>query len=86
MTTCSRHPGLARLIRLAAAMLLFSALGVAGGAPAQAYAPVNIVHTEHVTAGPYEIAVEFSTWPIRAMRSLGSPSCPTAGSPTNREL
>ena len=39
-------------------------------APSWAYEPVTIVHTERVDAGPYNITVGFSRWPIRAMQSL----------------
>jgi hypothetical protein len=38
--------------------------------PSWAYEPVTIVHTEQVQAGPYDVTVGFSRWPIRAMQSL----------------
>jgi hypothetical protein len=47
--------------------------------PALAYPPVDIVHTEQVTAGPYHVTVGFSTWPIRAMRSLDFTFVPDGG-------
>jgi hypothetical protein len=49
------------------------------GTPALAYPPVDIVHTEQVTAGPYHLTVGFSTWPIRAMRSLDFTFMPDGG-------
>lgn len=48
-------------------------------APALAYDPVNIVHTEHVQAGPYSMTVGFSTWPVRAMQSLDFTFMPDGG-------
>jgi hypothetical protein len=47
--------------------------------PAMAYPPVDVVHTEQVTAGPYHLTVGFSTWPIRAMRSLDFTFLPDGG-------
>jgi len=47
--------------------------------PALAYPPVDVVHTEQVQAGPYAITVGFSTWPIRAMRSLDFTFAPAGG-------
>lgn len=52
-------------------------LGLA--APAAAYDPVNIVHTEKVQAGPYTLTVGFSTWPIKAMQSLDFTFAPDDG-------
>jgi hypothetical protein len=49
------------------------------GTPAMAYPPVEVVHTERVQAGPYAITVGFSTWPIRAMRSLDFTFAPDGG-------
>ncbi|GIF26752.1 hypothetical protein BJ973_000157 [Actinoplanes tereljensis] len=49
------------------------------GSPALAYQPVNIVHTEHVQAGPYGITVGFSVWPLRAMQSLDFTFVPDEG-------
>jgi hypothetical protein len=62
-------------------LVLATALAVAlgGATPALAYAPVDIVHTEKVQAGPYLITVGFSTWPIRAMRSLDFTFAPDGG-------
>ncbi|MEK8173721.1 hypothetical protein NKH77_46760 [Streptomyces sp. M19] len=50
-----------------------------GDRPAAAYAPVGIVHTERVQAGPYTITVGFSEWPLRAMRSLDFTFAPDDG-------
>jgi len=55
------------------ALLLLSA------PPASAYAPVNIVHTETVHAGAYDLTVGFGTWPIRAMQSLDFTFTPDGG-------
>ncbi|NRQ38733.1 hypothetical protein HII36_43950 [Nonomuraea sp. NN258] len=48
-------------------------------APEQAYAPVEVVHTEQVQAGPYHLTVGFSTWPLRAMQSLDFTFAPDGG-------
>ena len=64
-----------RLLVLVAALLL----PVATAAPAFAYEPVNIVHTERVQAGPYAVTVGFSTWPLRAMQSLDFTFIPDGG-------
>lgn len=58
----------------AVAGLLFLSAG-----PADAYEPVNIVHTERVQAGPYGLTVGFSTWPVRAMQSLDFTFIPDGG-------
>ncbi|MEV7549088.1 hypothetical protein AB0N89_05625 [Amycolatopsis sp. NPDC089917] len=63
------------LLALAAAIgLLFAATPVAN-----AYEPVNIVHTERVQVGPYGMTVGFSTWPLRAMQSLDFTFIPDDG-------
>jgi hypothetical protein len=63
------------LLALAAvAGLLF-----ATAAPANAYEPVNIVHTEHVQAGPYTMTIGFSTWPLKAQQSLDFTFIPDGG-------
>lgn len=59
---------------LGAVALLF---GLA--APALAFEPVNVVHTEKVKAGPYEVTVGFSTWPLKAMQSLDFTFAPQDG-------
>ncbi|WP_460344802.1 hypothetical protein [Actinoallomurus acanthiterrae] len=46
---------------------------------AQAYAPVEIVHTEQVQVGPYPLTVGFSKWPLRAMQSLDFTFAPSGG-------
>ena len=46
---------------------------------AQAYEPVNIVHTERVQVGPYALDVGFSAWPVRAMQSLDWTFAPVGG-------
>jgi len=64
---------------LAVAALVTAALSLAGAAPAMAYAPVKVVHTERVQVGPYGVTVGFSVWPIRAMRSLDFTFMPDGG-------
>jgi len=68
-----------RTRRLAVTALAVLTLTFTGVAPAMAYAPVNIVHTEHVQAGPYGVTVGFSVWPIRAMQSLDFTFVPDGG-------
>ncbi|MEU9454813.1 hypothetical protein [Streptomyces sp. NPDC048277] len=46
---------------------------------AQAYAPVDIVHTEKVKVGPYNLTVGFSKWPLRANQSLDFTFAPDGG-------
>ena len=60
---------------------LLSAVGLMLGmaAPALAYDPVNIVHTERVQVGPYGMTVGFSTWPVKAMQSLDFTFMPDGG-------
>jgi hypothetical protein len=60
---------------------LVSALGLMLGmaAPALAYDPVNIVHTERIQVGPYGMTVGFSTWPLKAMQSLDFTFMPDGG-------
>jgi hypothetical protein len=66
-------------VRRAAAALVALVATLAVATPALAYPPVDIVHTEQVTAGPYHLTVGFSTWPIRAMRSLDFTFMPDGG-------
>lgn len=65
--------------RLLVTALATIALCVAGAVPAMAYAPVDIVHTERVQAGPYGVTLGFSVWPIRAMQSLDFTFLPDGG-------
>ncbi|HEY4460809.1 MAG TPA: hypothetical protein VGN81_41295 [Pseudonocardiaceae bacterium] len=65
--------------KFAIPVILAALLVMFGAAPASAYAPVDIVHTEQVQAGPYTVTVGFSTWPIRAMRSLDFTFMPSGG-------
>ncbi|MEV6426222.1 hypothetical protein [Nocardia sp. NPDC051463] len=65
--------------RLAVAVLAAVTLSLVAIAPAAAYAPVDIVHTERVQAGPYSLTVGFSTWPLRAMKSLDFTFMPDGG-------
>ncbi|MFI9488252.1 hypothetical protein ACIG47_17845 [Promicromonospora sp. NPDC052451] len=60
---------------LLSALAMLPALAV----PAAAYPPVDIVHTEQVEAGPYDLTVGFSTWPLRAMQSLDFSFAPAGG-------
>lgn len=52
-------------------------LGLAS--PSLAFEPVNVVHTEKVQAGPYNLTVGFSTWPVKAMQSLDFTFAPEDG-------
>ena len=72
-------PRTRRFRRLAVTALVAAGLTLTGAAPAMAYTPVNIVHTERVQAGPYGITVGFSVWPIHAMKSLDFTFMPDAG-------
>jgi hypothetical protein len=65
--------------RFAGVLLALAALCLVTAGPANAYAPVDIVHTERVQAGPYALTVGFSTWPIRAMKSLDFTFMPDGG-------
>ena len=65
--------------RIAIPVVLAAVFALFGAAPALAYAPVDVVHTEHVQVGPYTVTVGFSTWPIRAMRSLDFTFTPDGG-------
>ncbi len=67
------------LRRLAVTALATATLSLVAVAPAMAYAPVDIVHTEHVQAGPYRVTLGFSVWPIRAMQSLDFTFVPDGG-------
>ncbi|MEO3793223.1 hypothetical protein ABGB14_23675 [Nonomuraea sp. B10E15] len=62
-----------------AVVLLASPAAQAEPEPEQAYAPVGVVHTERVQAGPYHLTVGFSTWPLRAMQSLDFTFVPDGG-------
>src|SRR5207302_1403358 len=56
-----------RMMRRVVVLLAALACLVLGAAtPAQAYAPVTVVHQEQVQAGPYHLVVGFSDWPLRA--------------------
>jgi hypothetical protein len=79
MSTPTHRAPRSRMHTLTAAVALTAALTVATAVPAAAYAPVNVVHTERVQAGPYGVTVGFSTWPIRAMQSLDFTFMPDGG-------
>ncbi|WP_220446627.1 hypothetical protein [Nonomuraea deserti] len=64
---------------IGAVVLLASPAAQAEPEPEQAYAPVEVVHTERVQAGPYHLIVGFSTWPLRAMQSLDFTLVPDGG-------
>ncbi|MFQ6397451.1 hypothetical protein ACLMAJ_28875 [Nocardia sp. KC 131] len=67
------------LRRLTLTVLAAITLSLVTIAPASAYAPVDIVHTERIQAGPYGVTVGFSTWPLRAMKSLDFTFLPDGG-------
>jgi hypothetical protein len=66
-------------LALAALGLLLGLAAPAQAATAQSYAPVEIVHQERLTIGPYELTVGFSEWPIRARQSLDFTFVPAGG-------
>ncbi len=68
-----------RHTRIMLSLLTVIGLSLGLSTPAHAYAPVNVVHTEQVTAGPYPVTVGFSTWPLRAMQSLDFTFIPVDG-------
>ncbi len=47
--------------------------------PAQSYAPVLVVHQEHLAVGPYELTAGFSEWPVHARQSLDFTFEPAGG-------
>jgi hypothetical protein len=61
------------------ALLATIGLLLASAPEAGAYQPVDVVHTERVQVGPYGLTVGFSTWPLRAMRSLDFTFVPDGG-------
>ena len=79
MITEARRPPATRLRRLVFVALAVATLSLVTAGPASAYAPVDIVHTERVQAGPYRVTVGFSVWPIRAMQSLDFTFIPDGG-------
>jgi hypothetical protein len=66
-------------LALATLGLLLGLAAPAQAATSQSYAPVEVVHQEHLTVGPYELTVGFSQWPIRARQSLDFTFEPTGG-------
>jgi hypothetical protein len=68
-----------RALRILATAALAALLIGGFAAPAAAYPPVDVVHTAQVQVGPYPLTVGFSTWPIRAMRSLDFTFAPAGG-------
>ena len=82
-TAKGTYPLLRHLVRrvrgLAFALSATGALLFVSSAPAAAYEPVGIVHTEQVQAGPYRVTVGFSEWPLRAMQSLDFTFVPEGG-------
>ncbi|TWF79620.1 hypothetical protein FHX44_115554 [Pseudonocardia hierapolitana] len=59
--------------------LLLGLAAPAQAATSQSYAPVEIVHQERLTVGPYELTVGFSEWPVRARQSLDFTFVPASG-------
>ncbi|MBP2473224.1 hypothetical protein JOF53_002096 [Crossiella equi] len=66
-------------MRKLAAALGALALWLGATSPALAYEPVNVVHAETVQAGPYQLTIGFSTWPVRALQSLDFSFIPDGG-------
>jgi hypothetical protein len=79
MRTAARAPWRRRLIAVAVSLGLLTGSGTVVTGPAYAYEPVGVVHTEKVTAGPYDLTIGFSVWPIRAMQSLDITFSPEGG-------
>ncbi|MDT5002162.1 MAG: hypothetical protein QOK12_4267 [Mycobacterium sp.] len=79
MSTRHRRLPIMWLRRIAVTALVTTTLAIGGAPTAMAYAPVNIVHTDRVQAGPYGVTVGFSVWPIRAMQSLDFTFMPDGG-------
>lgn len=82
--TARRGGGLRQGFRRARRRLLLAVAAVpvlllASSAPAMAYEPVGVVHTEQLRAGPYQLTVGFSQWPLRAMQSLDFTFVPEGG-------
>jgi hypothetical protein len=67
------------VLALVPLVLLLVLAAPAQAAPTQSYAPVVIVHQEHLAVGPYELTVGFSEWPVRARQSLDFTFEPTGG-------
>lgn len=68
-----------RIRKFVGALAVAVGLVLAASSPALAYQPVNIVHTEKVQAGPYNVTLGFSRWPIRAQQSLDFTFIPDGG-------
>lgn len=68
-----------RFIKAATLAALILGISAGAAAPAMAVTPVAMVHSEHVKAGPYDVTVGFSTWPLRAMQSLDFTFSPAGG-------
>jgi hypothetical protein len=78
-TRTTRRPMMRRARALLLALCTMSAAILVSAPSAQAYAPVEIVHTEQVQVGPYHLTVGFSKWPLRAMQSLDFTFAPDGG-------
>lgn len=71
--------GFAGLRAAALALVVGLITLLASTTPASAYAPVTIVHTEQAHVGPYTVTLGFSSWPLRAMKSLDFTFTPAGG-------
>ncbi|MFK0110081.1 hypothetical protein [Streptomyces sp. NPDC091217] len=74
-----RRTVLHRARALVLALCAMAGLLFVSAPSAQAYAPVDIVHTEKVKVGPYNLTVGFSKWPLRANQSLDFTFAPDGG-------
>ncbi|MGI5453549.1 hypothetical protein ACQEWB_10320 [Streptomyces sp. CA-249302] len=74
-----RRTVLRRARSLVLALCAMAGLLFVSAPSAQAYAPVDIVHTEKVKVGPYNLTVGFSKWPLRANQSLDFTFAPDGG-------
>jgi hypothetical protein len=78
VTASARRPWRRRLAA-AVSLGLLTGSGAVVASPANAYELVGVVHTENVAAGPYDLTVGFSVWPVRAMQSLDITFSPEGG-------
>lgn len=78
MTAMSAMTAVLRRALAAAAAVTVLALSTAPAAQA-AVGPAPVVHSEYVTAGPYQVQVSFSEWPVLADKALDFTFLPNGG-------
>ncbi|MDH6113723.1 hypothetical protein P3T36_007519 [Kitasatospora sp. MAP12-15] len=67
------------LRRAVAAAAAVTVLALSTAPAAQAVGPAPVVHSEYVTAGPYQVQVSFSEWPVLADKALDFTFLPDGG-------